>query len=42
MFNQEVEGFWQVGAMKFKNKFPALVHATNTTQEERYIYFDDI
>lgn len=42
MFNQEVEGFWQVGAMKFKNKFPALVHATNTSQEVRYIYFDDI
>lgn len=42
MFNQEIEGFWQVGAMKFKNKFPALVHATNTAQEVKYIYFDDI
>ena len=42
MFNQEVEGFWQVGATKFKNKFPALVHATNTSQEVKYIYFDDI
>jgi hypothetical protein len=42
MFNQEVEGFWQVGATKFKNKFQALVFATDTNQEVSYIYFDQI
>jgi hypothetical protein len=42
MFNQEVEGFWQVGATKFKNKFQALVFATKTNQEVNYIYFDQI
>jgi hypothetical protein len=42
MFNQEVEGFWQVGATKFKNKFQALVFATETNQEVSYIYFDQI
>lgn len=42
MFNQEVEGFWQVGSVKFKNKFQALLFATETNQKVNYIYFDKI
>lgn len=36
----ETEGYWAVGNQKFKNKFQALLFATETHQEVRYIYFD--
>jgi hypothetical protein len=38
----ETEGFWAVGNKEFKNKFQALLFATETNQEVRYIYFDQI
>lgn len=36
------EGYWTVGNRKFKNKFQALVFATETNQEVVYVYFDQI
>lgn len=42
MVEHEIEGYWQVGEKKFKNKFYALLHATETSQEVQYIYFDEI
>jgi hypothetical protein len=34
------EGHWTVGNREFKNKFQALIFATETNQEVDYIYFD--
>lgn len=42
MIEKEIEGYWQVGDKKFKNKFNALLYATKTSQEVQYIYFDEI
>jgi len=36
------EGHWEVGNREFKNKFQALIFATETNQEVDYIYFDQI
>lgn len=42
MVEKEIEGYWQVGDKKFSNKFYALLHATKTSQDVQYIYFDNV
>lgn len=42
MIEKEVEGYWQVGEMKFISKFQAMLHAGKTSNEVKYIYFDHV
>jgi len=36
------EGKWCVGELEFTNKFQALLYATNTNRDIKFVYFDEI